>query len=375
MEKPKLIFIALTINHHSLYLSMINFLNKLDYDITLLTLKDNTFFLNYPTINENIKVKFESGESSEILKKNKEFINLFEVLIIDEFYGKIINLYQLKFKNKTKICIVHNVNKWVSNKLMVNPIHIITYYIKKMYFNQFDSYITMGPNIKSYLAEFTSKKVFFFSFDILSNKINNKNIIDSRDVTIVIPGTVSAERRNNLEFFIFLKNYFSNNPNSNIKIKLLGKMPLTRDNEPLRFLITQINETFGKRVSYWNEFIPPEDFEHEILTSDLILSNLNVINNFDDRIEIYGLSKESGISFVIYKYAKPAIIPHNQHVLVGFENQLIPYYSYKQLQNIFIRIENGDISLKQLNNNALKNSLHFNDLINQENQIIEKYLK
>jgi len=374
MKEKKLILIALTINHHSLYLSLIKFLLKAHDNITVLSRKDNTDIFKKSNLSKNVNFIFETGETTDIIIKNMKFINSFDTLIIDEVYGKYYKLYKLKFKNQRKISIIHNSNKWVLNKLKLHLKHIIIAYIKKLYFQQFDAYITMGPNVKLYLAEFTNKEVFFFPFDDYSEKNMETIKPNSNKVDIVIPGRVTSDRRNNNGLITFLDHYYSNNPNSLIRIKLLGKFSKSKNNEATRKLINGLNHKYGKKIFFWDNFIPPEEFESELISSDFILSNLNMINNLNDRVEIYGLTKESGISFAIFKYAKPAIIPDTQQILSGFANQFVTYNSFDQLTEIFSRIENGRISIEKLKNNSIENSKAFQELSKKEKNRIDKYL-
>ncbi len=374
MKEKKLILIALTINHHSLYLSLIKFLIKSHYNITVLTREENSGFFNDADLTDGISFIFDSGETSAILGINKRFIETFDVLLIDEFYGKYYNLYKINFNNKKKVCIIHNTNKWVLNRQRFSFKHSLIYYLKNQYFQQFDAYITMGPNVKSYLEEFTDKEVFFFPFDEYSNGGSSKEIESREKIDIVIPGKISSDRRNYSELINVLENYYSRNPESVIRVKLLGKLEESKSNEYVKIKIDELNRKYGKKLFYWSSFIPVKEFEQEIVHADVIMSNLNVVNRLNDRVEIYGLTKESGISFVIYKYAKVAIVPDLQKVLSGFSDQLIHYTSYEQLINIFTQIEKGTINIDQLRKHAIENSRTFRERANKEKNRIEKYL-
>ena len=89
---------------------------------------------------------------------------------------------------------------------------------------------------------------------------------------------------------------------------------------------------------------------------------------------MYGISKETGISYVLYKYAKPGLVPLFQKILNGFDSQLIKYKSYFDLINIFRQIDNEEYDIRKLKSEAVINMKRFNQLIEKESQIFIQYL-
>ena len=100
-----------------------------------------------------------------------------------------------------------------------------------------------------------------------------------------------------------------------------------------------------------------------------------VFDDLKDRIEIYGLSKISGISYQIYKYAKPGIVPLHQNAFIDFDKHLIKYSTFDDLYQILEDLETGKYNLKKLGEEAKINQQKFNSLINDEISKILDYLQ
>lgn len=369
----KIILVGLVDNHHSLYKELLTLLSSKFNKITFLTdykiVKqiDNVIDKNIVTI------LLDSGRIDKVIKRNLKLINNHNILIMDEYYGLFIRLAKINIKCEKKIFLVHNVNKWFQEKFRYNFKSFLDYFFKKKFFNQFDAYITMGPNVREYFRVFKNDKpVFFFPFDQSSEEVINKET-KKEIVDIVLPGMISERRRNYKGVLKILKRYYNDYPNSGIRIKFLGRILSAKDNF-IAEVSDNINKKFGDKISYWDTFIPDNEFENEIKNADFLLSNLNVYNDLGNRVEIYGITKESGISFIIYKYAKIAIVPRSQNILSGFDSQLIKFDCYDDLYKIFRKIENNEIDLEKLRVNANKNKHNFNNLIINENIKLMEFL-
>jgi hypothetical protein len=373
----KILLIGLIKNHYTLYQGILSSILKISNNIAFLTNNREIELLIKKEIkSENIEYFYSNKKTfGQIIRGNSKLIKRNDAVIIDETYGGFFRLFNIKFKNKKKIMIIHNVNKWF---LVKQNIFLFDHFFKNAFFNQFDAYFVLSPLIKKYLKNITTnKQVFFFPFD--QYKKINKNLkyskkSDDNTIDIVIPGIISEKRRNYKELLLTLEKYYISNPNSKIKIIFLGKIENDESKTSILNKINQINSKNRERIKYWNEFVPEQDFSRNLIEGDIILSNINVFVDLRDRIEIYGLSKESGISFQIYKYAKPSIVPSHQNILIGFDNQLIKYSNFNDLYKILENLDSGIYNLEKLKENAKNNRKKFNSVINDEISKILDYL-
>ena len=368
----KIILVGLVDNHHSLYKELLTLLSLKFEKITFLTTPKIGNQL-YNNINPKVETIIDSGRVDKILKRNLNLINNHKILIMDEYYGLFIRIAKINIKCEKKIFIVHNVNKWVQKKISSNLKHFLDSFFKPHFFSQFDAFITMGPNIKEYFKSLKKDKpVFFFPFDQSSQELINKKS-SKETINIVLPGMITEKRRDYNVVLKIIEKYYSDYPNSKIRIKFLGRIYSDKYNFVSKFS-DNINKKFGKKIFYWTSFIPELEFENEIKNADFLLSNLKISSKLVNRVEIYGKTKESGISFIIYKYEKIAIVPKSQNILSGFDSQLIKFNCYDDLYEIFRRIEENKIDINTLKINAINNKHIFNIKIKQENVKLLKFL-
>lgn len=371
----KVILVGLVGNHHSLYKGLLLLLSSHFERITFLTNNKEVQQIDRLLDANIVTIVLDSGRIDKIIKRNLKLINNHNIMIIDEYYGSFsfIRLSKINLKCRKKILLVHNVNKWFQEKFRYDLGVFLFHFFKNKFFKQFDAYITMGPDVKEYFQSMKNDKpVFFFPFDQSLEKIIHKET-KKETINIVLPGMISEDRRNYKDILEVLERYYQNFPNSRIRIKFLGKIFSANENFVAE-ISENINKKLGEKLSYWDMFIPDNEFEKEIKKADFILSNVHVFNDLDDRLEIYGITKESGVSFIIYKYTKIAIVPRFQNILSGFDSQLIKFDCYDDLYEIFRKIENNEIDLEKFKRNACKNKDIFNDKIKKENEKLLKFL-
>ena len=302
-------------------------------------------------------------------------INSFESMITDEYYGLFYRLKKVKFYNKNKYLIIHNVSKWTS--YVRNPFlffkNFLDQFYRKLFLNQFENLITVAPNLFNELKSKTHKKIFLIPFNF-SESDNNINYKKKDIIRIVIPGLVDSRRRNYIQLLKTIKIFYEKYPNSKIIFDFLGK--INKQKEPKIFYeINLINEKFNNKILFYIKFIDDKTFENNIISSDFILSNLKQNIYKQGFKEKYGITKESGVSYIIYKFAKPGIVPNWQKVFNDFENQLVNFDSYSDLIQIFSSIDDDLYDLRLLYKNAICNHKKFNNNFIKETNIFLNHLK
>ncbi len=371
----KIIIVGLVVNHHSLYQYLLNILIKEFDDITFIT-KDEIY--NQILFSDNnITVVIDNDRLDKVYKNNLSLINEHDVFISDEYFGSFVRLRNIKFLNVKVLFITHNANRWIERIKMpsMTPVLFLEQLFKNKIKKQVDAFITLGPNVMKFmkmnLAE--HKNVFWLPFDVANNSTIEKSV-KKKEITILVPGTISNLRRNYKDLLRVIRQYYEKHKDARIKFTFLGRIVDENDS----FIANEyrvINETYNDRIKYWEHFIDADEFEREILAADYILSNIypTIINK--GIMETYGITKESGISYVIYKYSKPGIVPSFQNILEGFDNQLITFDKYSDLLTVFEQIEKGDINMKELLHNAFLNTKKFNFLLKKESGKLIKYIK
>jgi hypothetical protein len=217
----------------------------------------------------------------------------------------------------------------------------------------------MSPIIKKYCSDLNEEKKYFvfpFRYDAMTVKEEKREENDY--IKIVVPGMVDNKRRDYDQLFDVLKRHFENNPDTNIRICCLGKIK----NKQYEEIIKKIN---GEReyISFFTKFINDDEYDDHIRKSNFLLSNSRMTEKRYDCTEIYGITKESGTSYLIYAFAKPAIVPRYQILFVDMESQTLRYDNAEGLLDILHRIDRGDITVSVLEDSAKRNKALANALL------------
>ncbi len=370
----KIVIIGLTGNHHSLYILFSNLLREnIKKQIVLYILEKESKNFAELKLQKDVCVKQVKDSSAKTIKAISKTVTKNDTLIMDEFYGQHKYLIFTRFYAQKKILFIHNANKYYCPRLKYDPRRIIEGWSKNKFIKRFDSIISMGPNIRDYIKDIGEQRpIFYFPFDQPQTKTTSIDKKKER-IEIVIPGMISQSRRNYIDLLEALELFYCQFPKSIVFFIFLGRVVNKTDDFILK-KIDEINSRYGKKIKYFTTFVPLEEFEKSLTSCDFILSNVHVYNNLKDRIEIYGVTKESGVSFTIYKYNKPAIVPESQHILAGFDTQLIKFSKYDELFDIFKRIENGYFDIDKLRKEALINQTRFNEKVTVIKEKIIQYI-
>ena len=374
MKNNEIILIGLIQNHQSMYDYILKLLCDNFNEVSFLTSSKIKSDINIKNSNLNFIIENEKHIYKAYIK-NIKLINSFENLITDEYYGLFYRLRNIKFNNQNKYLIIHNVSKWTS--FVTNPFfyfkNFFDQYYRKFFLKQFENLITVAPNLLKELKNKTNKNIFLIPFNF-SELSRNFNYVKKDYCRIVIPGLVDSRRRNYIQLLKTIKIFYAKYPKSKIIFDFLGK--INKQKEPKIFYeINLINEKFNNKILFYTKFIEDKTFENNILKSDFILSNLKPYIYKQGFKEKYGLTKESGVSYIIYKYSKPGIVPNWQRVFINFENQLVNFETYSDLIRIFSSIDNGLYDLTLLNKNAKHNFKSFNNNLIKETEIFLNNLK
>ena len=368
-----IIIIGIVNNHHTLYGYLLNELKKQADDLLFITNSSIDQAITYNSSKIRVIID-DSNRPDKILKKHLPLINQNDVLIVDEYYGYYLQLLSVKLKTKKMILILHNINKWISIPLSsFNGLKgVVLQLLKRMLLAKFDAYIVVSPNVQRYLKNKQEQKpVFFVPFDFTPMAENESQ--NSNNIIITIPGMITEKRKNFNELLPIIEKHYKNHPTSSIKFKFLGKISSLKG-ENIRQYADKINTKYGNKIKYWTRFVDKSEFELEISTSDYVMSNIHKYSFKEGVKEYMGISKETGVSYIIYRYCKPGIVPDYQSVLSGFNTQLIRYSSLNDLLNIFSGIEVDRYQISTLKEEARNNQLQFDELVKKETSIFIKYI-
>ena len=262
--------------------------------------------------NENI-ILVRPSDLFEILWKNKEEKGNYDLVIIGTAH-RYFNVFCKVAANFNTSIIIHNVNF-----SRLRSIHLFLNIFKKESIYRLKLLLKEGLLSKNKLLK--SAKLLFILDNTLENKNGEFQFLPlfysendagkiNKNISIVIPGGVSQERRDYKSVLFKIENWSNDNINKNSKLEIvfLGKA----QNEELQWLTDFKNKNLESvKIIYFEEKVPQDEFDFHMKKATYLWCPLQISTQFFSNDEQYGISKMSGIIGDAIKYKKIAFVPKN----------------------------------------------------------------
>ncbi len=311
--------------------------------------------------NASKKFKWLVNDKNESLK---DFLNRARAEIINEkiellFLNSIYNNYNLysALINKTKtrtVLTVHNVNSWfkpVSDGIQ----SFLDYRTKRKILKNVSAINVLGDELKDYLLSVTNIKKPVLNLPYCIYESRNAEPSDNNLLKFVIPGSIDTRRRDYMPVLdIFVKIY---KDFKDVSLILSGK-PVGEYGKKIIEICRNYKKE-GNKIIFFEEFVPQDEFEKYLGTCDMIISPVRKCMFFGKTSEEYGLSKATGATFDMIKFAKPGIMPSDFKVPGYLKNSVLTYKNINDLYDIVNMIHNDRNVLKNLKEHAISNSLKY----------------
>jgi hypothetical protein len=221
----------------------------------------------------------------------------------------------------------------------------------------------LGINIPSEVVPFS-----VFDPSLVSDEVSS-----DRRLRICIPGILSQYRRNYVGLLDTLESQMAEYKELFI-IDMLGGLQTDNPLDDHMLILDKAEAIRNKGFSvivHHERFIPPIEYNRELVKADIVLGNMNVELN---RYSVYGKTKETGIPFAMIRAAKPGIIPDSYSFPDELASSILIYHDFADLVKILVKLVSDRGFLEDLKAKALENSKKFSPeaiykqmMINQDN--------
>lgn len=302
-------------------------------------------------------VKEENDTLNYFLNKVKQVIDNEEIklLFLNSIYSDF-GKYSSFIKNTgTKsVVTLHNINNWIKSSDSG---------IKSFFQNRSKNNIiknsaainVFGESIKNYFNSVSKyrKTVLTLPYSIYEHSKMPESHNDN--IQFVIPGSIDSRRRDYQSVLDVFEGITKDI--KNITLTLAGK-PVWEYGLEIISKCKRLKEQ-GAKIKWHDDFVQQQEFEKIMHGSDVILSPINKEMPFSSKPEIYGLSKATGATFDMARYAKPGIMPEFFSVPNELNGSLLKYSNRDELSALIKNIASDSNYLTQLKLKALSNSHHF----------------
>lgn len=338
-----------SINHYNLLNSWVYVLEEKGIDYVIYTTEEISKHLRCKE--GNIIKKGEESTSSFLKKMNSEITLSCKKLIITSIQSDWLSF--LFFKIQVPIYVtVHNANTWTRN-ISFSPKSFIKYLVRKKYLKKSSNLIVNSLSMKNFLYDQgVSKSIQVMPFHLYTNCNVNSHQTMNEKLVITLPGMISEKRKKYDEIF-----KLANDLSNYIKVIFLGC--LDKDNTYLNKDVLENHIRKGSDIIYFKTFISDEVFNQYLYNTDLIFSHLKTDFEQGDMKEVYGLTKDSGVSYAMITNSLPGLFNKDFKNLVELESSTCYFNSYNDLKKTIMDLYKDKNKLNNLKKNAILNSEKF----------------
>lgn len=272
---------------------------------------------------------FVADNSAELFKYNID-ASVASILIIapSTDFEKALEYIELLKPTKTMLWI-RNINFWfmmgTRYKVFKRP-RSEQHKVMLNVADKADYLVVESDTLESYLRKKTNNKykTVIFPYSVYEKNLEGDG--GGNKLTISLPGYIEESRRD----YKLALSAFSKLDKNLFRIKILGQ---ARD-EYGQQVISEAKKMIadGYEISFLDS---PDNFEKEIVNSDVIFAPLNVYTRYSGVDEVYGKSKESGVTYDVVRYSKPAIFPIAMDLPAELRGCVLKYKFEEQLVKIF----------------------------------------
>ena len=342
------------VNHYSLLELVLRCLKELNCEVKLLLAEGLT---------QNVYAPSEVMLCKKVSNKNFVTSGIFEIfntsdfVIIDELYSfrelASFSTYDLKRPN---IFLIHNCNSWLAPKTPKGIIRKVKNLMTKQIAKKVGYFGVAGENMLKFCKTALGVKnvtLVPFRYADFNPAVDlpNEFYKPGTPIRMVVPGMIS-KRRNYEEL---LNAVCRENLKGKVELILLGKP----DGEYGQAIISSAKELIrqGYLIQYWNHFIPNDIFDKEIKNAHILFSYFeSTYTTNNGQIEVYGISKETGIASLMLNKAKVGLLPSEFDQMYTIEEQTLTYKCMDDVGGILSSAFYGALDIARKINVAIRNA-------------------
>lgn len=327
-------------NHHSMIYNWIKIANINGWKITLFTTKE---------IFENVENEIK-GLNYQLILKNKNMYLFFKIIKEKYKYEKIDGIIFLSitcgflpllftsFKKINFGITIHNANAWFKNNTIRKISHLLKRFIRKRLKNQASFFLVNSNNMKNYIEDNfrINKPLYVLPFSLKKAEYEKKSNLS---FTVVYPGSVNMARKRYDNFIKLAQD------NKNDNFILLGSYVSGKENEEIFNKMQSI-----PNIQVFESYVPLEVFDNVISQADILFTDVVVDFNLSDLSEAYGVTKDSGISYLMIQFNKLSLLNKEFKNLIELDQSSIYFSNYEELVKKYNNLKIQEISIKEIEN-------------------------
>jgi hypothetical protein len=212
---------------------------------------------------------------------------------------------------------VHNANVWFKSNVIRKWTDILKRYFRFRMKSSASFFVVNSQNMKEYVEDnfHESRPVYVVPFSL--RRSPEARPILSEKLRVVYPGTINKNRKT-YDKFIQLAMDFPDD-----EFVLLGAASSGSD------VVSRAAQL--PNIKTFEGFLSIEEFNAEIAKAHLLFSEIITDYNGDDMREVYGVTKDSGVSYLMAEFGIPALLNASFHNFKTLNGATVYYEDYDDL--------------------------------------------
>jgi hypothetical protein len=351
------VFELTTKNHMVMVINWINLCDKNKWKLNII-LSEECFEVLEPQLpknNKHLHIKVLKGSPIFSLWSILKHTRNSKQLILNTIQWHFLFFILLSALRPVTVCI-HNSNSWFQStlscliytasdkslskagRLLKLVSRLATLLARKLILKLTSSISVCSMNIKDHIQDTyrVRHKILVIPFSMKFRLIAPADK-QAGNLSVVCPGSVDFTRKN-YKYFIHLA---ENNPN--ILFYLLGKMPNDLTGLEVK---SYIKNREIENILYFDDYLAQSYFDEIMSQASMLYTDINVCY----RNEVYGVSKDTGVSYLMAEYNLPLLINSEFRNLSFLNCGTIYFNSYQDLNDKFYKLTSNTGLLTELAN-------------------------
>jgi len=338
-------------NHVCMIENWIRVAQKNKWEIVVYTTKEFKLELDVDLHHyEKLKIEITTKTIKQFFNYIEEQSSTLDYLVITSLQAHFLEFFFFRPKCKIHLSI-HNVNTWFVKKSVSNLKSLIKKIVREYYKRKVDAYIVNSDSMLQYVKMKVTldKTMYVVSFSMKQKPLQKKS--KSKKLSIVYPGMVSSFRKDYDLFLKLAQDY------TDYDFILLGKVNYSEGGKEI---INRIKSMNLNNMYYFEEYISQSKYDIYMKEADILFSYINVNYENSDYSEVYGVTKDTGVSYLMLEYCLPLLVNSEFSNFSDLDAVTFSYEDYISLKS----------NMDELTNNILLNNSLESEIYNIRKNLV-----
>ncbi len=269
--------------------------------------------------------EFKGRVAFNFLKKIKDDYKRGKIdkVIITSLQSDYFSFWFSRVLKTNSLLTVHNLNAWNGICSNVSIKYVFKSWVRQLLFRQASAFVVSSPNL---LVKMRRDFGVTKDIEIMPFKMIKDHFSSWERKFVVYPGIVSLDRKN-YETFLALCLEFKN-----VDFVLLGRASDLKSDQALSKFRALDN------VVTFDSYISQTEFNYYIERAAIIFGDLKVDYESDEYMEVYGESKDTGLSYFIVESRVPLMINKEFNNISNLDPMTYYYDSIEGASELFCQL-------------------------------------